>query len=53
MGIYTQNLTMNRAQLRLASAGDAAAIAGIHPGSWMRHDRGAYLDAYLARVLLK
>lgn len=32
---------------RQATADDAAAIAGLHAGSWRRHYRGAYLDSFL------
>jgi GNAT superfamily N-acetyltransferase len=32
---------------RLASPGDAEAIAALHADSWRRHYRGAYLDSYL------
>lgn len=32
---------------RMATAGDAEAIADLHADSWRRHYRGAYLDSYL------
>ncbi len=32
---------------REATAGDAAAIAGLHADRWRRHYRGAYLDSFL------
>lgn len=33
-------------RFRTASAPDAEAVAGLHPGSWRRHYRGAYSDAF-------
>jgi hypothetical protein len=30
-----------------ACPGDAQAIAGLHAGSWQRHYRGAFSDAFL------
>ena len=32
---------------RLASQGDADAVAALHADSWRRHYRGAYLDSFL------
>jgi GNAT superfamily N-acetyltransferase len=32
---------------RAACPGDAEAIAGLHAGSWQRHYRGAFADAFL------
>jgi ribosomal protein S18 acetylase RimI-like enzyme len=32
---------------RPAGAADAEAVAGLHAGSWRRHYRGAYSDAFL------
>lgn len=32
---------------RLANPSDAEAIATLHAGSWRRHYRGAYSDAFL------
>jgi hypothetical protein len=32
---------------RAATALDAEAVASLHPDSWRRHYRGAYLDSYL------
>jgi GNAT superfamily N-acetyltransferase len=34
-------------RFRAACPGDAPAIAGLHAGSWQRHYRGAYSDAFL------
>src|SRR5260370_38590728 len=34
-------------RFRAACAGDAHAIAGLHAGSWRRHSRGAFSDAFL------
>ncbi|HYZ53358.1 MAG TPA: GNAT family N-acetyltransferase [Streptosporangiaceae bacterium] len=34
-------------RFRAARPGDARAIAGLHAGSWQRHYRGAYSDAFL------
>ncbi len=34
-------------RFRAACPGDAHAIAGLHAGSWQRHYRGAYSDAFL------
>ena len=34
-------------RFRAAGPGDAHAIAGLHAGSWQRHYRGAYSDAFL------
>ena len=36
-------------RFRLASAGDAAAVAGLHLDSWRRHYRGAFADDFLDR----
>lgn len=34
-------------RLRSATPGDAEAVARLHAGSWRRHYRGAYSDAFL------
>ena len=34
-------------RFRVAGPGDARAIAGLHAGSWQRHYRGAFSDAFL------
>lgn len=34
-------------RFRTACPGDVHAIAGLHAGSWQRHYRGAYSDAFL------
>jgi ribosomal protein S18 acetylase RimI-like enzyme len=34
-------------RFRVAGAGDAEAVAGLHAGSWRRHYRGAYADSFL------
>ncbi|MGX6607930.1 N-acetyltransferase family protein [Micromonosporaceae bacterium Da 78-11] len=33
--------------MRVAGAGDAGAIAGLHADSWRRHYRGAFADSFL------
>ena len=34
-------------RFRMAGAGDAAGLAGLHADSWRRHYRGAFSDAFL------
>ena len=38
---------MTDVRWRVAGAGDAERIAGLHADSWRRHYRGAYADAFL------
>jgi ribosomal protein S18 acetylase RimI-like enzyme len=38
---------LEKPQFRLAGPADAKAVANLHAGSWRRHFRGAYSDAFL------
>jgi GNAT superfamily N-acetyltransferase len=39
--------SVDELRFRTAGAGDAAAVAALHAGSWRRHYRGAYSDDFL------